>query len=322
MPKNNGIRGEARMVPEAVFTSYYGRPIVKAAPWSNDIPTYLFLGGLAGGSSLLAVGADFTHNDKLRRAARLTAVGAIGCSYLALVHDLGRPSRFFNMLRVAKPTSPMSMGTWILSAYGPVTALAAASEFKEMLPKGRLSALLDFGNRPAGIAAAIIAPAVSSYTAVLLSDTATPAWNRGFKEMPFVFVGSSASAAGGMAMIASPVSRAAPARRLALGGALTELIAMARMKSSMGLVAETLESGISGRLIRLSQFLTIVGALTSLLFGRKSRPVSVISGMALVLGSACTRFGVFGAGQLSARDPKYTVVPQKRSLQEKVAPTD
>ena len=88
------------------------------------------------------------------------------------------------------------------------------------------------------------------------------------------------------------------------------------------LVAETLESGISGRLIRLSQFLTIVGALTSLLFGRKSRPVSVISGMALVLGSACTRFGVFGAGQLSARDPKYTVVPQKRSLQEKVAPTD
>ncbi len=44
----------------------------------------------------------------------------ISLSFVALVHDLGKPSRFVNMLRVAKPTSPMSVGTWILSVYGPV----------------------------------------------------------------------------------------------------------------------------------------------------------------------------------------------------------
>ncbi|TAN31055.1 MAG: polysulfide reductase [Actinomycetota bacterium] len=304
------------MVPDASFTSYYGRPVVKAAPWSNDIPAYLFLGGLAGGSSLLAAGADVMHNDELRRAARLTALGAIGGSYLALVHDLGRPSRFFNMLRVAKPTSPMSMGTWIITAYGPAAVLAAASEFTGMIPPGRLSRLVSFANRPAGIAAAMIAPVLSSYTAVLLSDTSTPAWNHGFKEMPFVFVGSSATAAGGMAMIASSVHNAAPARRLAIGGALTELLAIEKMKASMGVVSETLDLGTAGKLIRLSQFLTIFGALGSIVFGRKSRAVSLVSGLALVLGSACTKFGVFEAGQSSARDPKYTVAPQKKSLQD------
>ena len=36
-------------MPEAEFTSYYGRPILKAPVWKQpDVPLYLFLGGLAG----------------------------------------------------------------------------------------------------------------------------------------------------------------------------------------------------------------------------------------------------------------------------------
>jgi hypothetical protein len=31
-------------------------------------------------------------------------------------------------------------------------------------------------------------------------------------------------------------------------------------------------------------------------------------------GSACLRFGVFEAGQESAKDPKYVVVPQRERL--------
>ena len=57
------------MVPPAEFTSYYGRPVVKASPWEADIPFYLFLGGVAGGSSLLAAGADLTGRPALRRPA-------------------------------------------------------------------------------------------------------------------------------------------------------------------------------------------------------------------------------------------------------------
>ena len=39
-------------------------------------------------------------------------------------------------------------------------------------------------------------------------------------------------------------------------------------------------------------------------------------------GSACTRFGVFEAGQESASDPKYTVVPQRERLARRQAEQD
>ena len=83
-----------------------------------DIPGYLFLGGLAGASSALAAGAQLTGSLELARAAKTGAAGAISLSMAALVHDLGRPARFINMLRVFKPTSPMSIGTWLLTGYG------------------------------------------------------------------------------------------------------------------------------------------------------------------------------------------------------------
>ncbi len=301
------------VVPDATFTSYYGRPVVKQSPWQNDIPAYLFLGGLAAGSSLLAAGADVSDRPALRRTGRLGALAAITLSFGALVHDLGRPSRFVNMLRVAKPTSPMSVGTWLLTAYGPAAGLAGAAELSGLLPRplGRLARAL---GRPAGVGAALVAPTVAAYTAVLLSDTATPAWHEAHRELPFVFVASAAAAAGGLGMLGAPVAQAGPARRLAVLGAVTELGAAHRMEASMGLAAETLHQGRAGRLTDASHVLTAGGAALAGLLGRRSRLASAVSGAALLAGSACTRFAVFEAGQASARDPKYTVVPQRERL--------
>jgi len=304
------------MVPDVTFTSYYGRQVVKPSPWKADIPAYLFFGGLAAGSSLLGAGGDLTGRAALRRTGRLGALVAISVSLGALVHDLGRPERFLNMLRTAKLTSPMSVGTWILSGYGPFAGAAAGAELLGMLPAartGRLSTLVSLG-RPLGVAAALIAPPVAAYTAVLLSDTATPSWHDAYKELPFVFVGSAAAASAGLGMMASPVDQAGPARRMALGGALLELAAEHRMEASMGITAEPLHQGKAGVLMRLSKALTIAGAAGCLLSGR-SRAVAVLSGTALMAGSVCTRFGVFEAGQQSARDPKYTVVPQRERLE-------
>ncbi|HEX4727029.1 MAG TPA: NrfD/PsrC family molybdoenzyme membrane anchor subunit [Jatrophihabitans sp.] len=304
------------MVPDATFTSYYGRPVVKPSPWENDIPAYLFLGGLAGGSSLLAAGADLTGRPALRRAGRLGAAGAISLSFAALVHDLGRPSRFVNMLRVAKPTSPMSVGTWILSAYGPAAGLAGAAELAPAIAN-RLPVLarsLSLVSRPVGLAAAAAAPAVASYTAALLADTATPAWSGARRELPFVFAGSAAAAAGGWGMLCAPPDQAGPARRLALAGAVTELAAERVMDASLGMVAEPLKQGKAGALMRASTALTAAGALGALV-GRRSRVVSGLAGTALLIGSACTRFGIFEAGQASARDPRYTVVPQRARIE-------
>ena len=45
---------------------------------------------------------------------------------MMLVLDLGDPLRFHHMLRVFKPSSPMSLGTWSLAAYSlPLTLIVA-----------------------------------------------------------------------------------------------------------------------------------------------------------------------------------------------------
>ena len=308
------------MVPDVEFTSYYGRPVVKASPWEADIPAYLFLGGLAAGSSLLGAGADLTGRPGLRRVGRIGAMGAISISFGALVHDLGRPERFVNMLRVAKPTSPMSVGTWLITAFGPLAGLAGAAELlapATRSPHGVLrgpARLLGALAGPVGIAAAVVAPPVASYTAVLLADTATPSWNAARHELPFVFVGSAAAASGGLGMIFAPPGEAGPARRLAMAGAAVELAVEHRMEASMGLAAEPLHAGTAGRLMRASKALTAFGGAAAV-FGGRSRVAAVAAGTSLLAGSACTRFGIFHAGQASARDPKYTVVPQRERLE-------
>jgi hypothetical protein len=308
------------MVPDATFTSYYGRPVVKESPWTSDIPAYLFLGGLAAGSSLLAAGADLTGRDELRRAARIGALVSVTAGAVALIHDLGKPSRFVNMLRVAKPTSPMSVGTWTLTAFGPMAGIAASAELAAMLPRPlrTLARPVTFAARPAGLVAALLAPGLASYTGVLLSDTATPAWHAAYRELPFVFACSAAMAAGGLGMVGTSVAQAGPARRLAVGGLLLDLAAERRMERSMGISAETLSTGRARVLMRTSRALAAGGLIGTIALGRHSRRASMLSGCALVAASACTRFAIFEAGQQSARDPRYTMTPQRERMDDRL----
>ena len=297
--------GEQATVPPAHFESYYGRPVIKRPVWKWDIPAYFATGGAMAGSSLLAAGADLCGNGPLRRAGRLVAAAGLGASTYFLIHDLGRPERFYNMLRIFKPTSPMNLGTWLLAAYGPAAGLAAASEVSGLAPGV---------GRAAGVAAAAIAPAVASYTAVLTSDTAVPAWHDASRHLPFVFVGSAAAAAGGVATLLVDPAHAGPARRFAVMGASLELAAGERMERTMGLAGEPYGQGMAGRLSRAARTLTAGGALGTALLGRRSRVAAVASGVMLVAGSVTTRFAVFHAGIQSAADPKYTVVPQRQRV--------
>ena len=309
---------EMPMVPEPEFTSYYGRPVVKPAPWGHEIAAYLFLGGVAAGSGLLAAGAQLTGRPKLRRNARLSALAAVGLGGAALVKDLGRPERFLNMLRTLKLTSPMSVGSWILSAFSAGAGVAAVAEVDRMtgerLPLGPLRRVLRAVEGPAGLAAAAFAPPLAAYTAVLLADTATPTWNAAREELPFVFVSSASLAAAGLAMVTTPVAEAGPARTLALLGVTGDLIATEVMHRRMDPVAaEPLHHGTPGKMLRYSEALAIAGGLGTLLGGRR-RAVAALSGLALMTASALTRFGVLEAGIDSAKDPRYTIEPQKRRL--------
>jgi hypothetical protein len=311
---DDGAR-ETPMVPRASFSSYYGRPVLKPPVWKDDIAYYFFLGGLAAGCSLLGAGADQTGRPALRRGTRLTALGALGAGSYYLIHDLGRPERFHHMLRVAKPTSPMSMGTWALALYGPFMGIAAVSEvMPAWLRRTVPGRLVDAAARPAGLAAAAIAPAVASYTAVLLSQTAVPAWHESHPELPFIFTASAAASAGGLGMIVAPVGEASPARRFAMFGAIVELAASRRLENRLGLVGETFRTGDAGRFLERASTLTAAGVLGSMLLGRRSRTAAVVCGAALLAGGFFERLGLLHAGIQSTKDPKYVVTPQRERM--------
>ncbi|MEJ3659218.1 NrfD/PsrC family molybdoenzyme membrane anchor subunit [Actinomycetes bacterium KLBMP 9759] len=295
---------ERLMVPEAEFRSYYGRQIVKSPTWKvPDVPAYLYLGGMAGVSACLAALADATGRPALRKVGRLAAAGGASVSVVALVHDLGRPARFLNMLRVVKPTSPLSVGSWILAPFGTAAAAAAASELTGVAPRlGRI----------AGMGAGVLGPALTTYTAVLLTNTAVPAWHEVHRELPYVFAGSAMASGGGIGLLAGSST---PVRRVALAGAALELGGMAVLERRAGFVGSAYRDGRAGRVLRAARAATVVGALGVAAGGRlRTTWLSAAGGLLLNAGSAALRYGIFAAGMASSRDPSHVVVPQRERL--------
>jgi hypothetical protein len=161
-------------------------------------------------------------------------------------------------------------------------------------------------------AAAVVGPAVASYTGALVADTAVPAWHDGHREMPLLFAASGGSAAAGLGLVVAPHREASPARRLALVATAAELGLEKVMEDRMHpAVAEAYHTGKAGSLLRTARGLAVGGALVATTWGRRSRAASAVGGAALVAASAMTRFGIFHAGMQSARDPRATVVPQR-----------
>jgi hypothetical protein len=303
-------RSEQLMVPEPQFESYYGRQILKTPTWKTpDVPLYLFLGGLGGASAVLAEGAALSGRPGLERVARLAAAGGAAGGTVALVHDLGRPERFLNMLRVFKPTSPLSVGSFILAPFASLSGAAAASQISGRLPRlGRL----------AGVGAAAFGPPLATYTAALLANTAVPAWHEAHRELPFVFGGSGMAAAGGLGMLLAPYVESGPALRMAVAGAVMETGANELITRRLGMLAEPYHEGKPGRLMTTAKRLTMAGVAFSVI-GVGSQVARRLAGACLLAGSVVTRFGIFEAGLDSARDPKYVVVPQRERLRQRGA---
>jgi DMSO reductase anchor subunit len=295
---------EQVLVPEAEVRTYYDRPVLKKPVWKWYIPAYFFTGGLAGASSTLGWAARLRGNDRLARRAGLVSLAGIAVSPVLLIVDLGRPGRFANMLRVAKPTSPMSVGTWLLTLFGPMSGGAAVSDLTGLLPG--LGRLCEAG-------AGVLGPAVAVYTAVLTSDTAIPAWHEAWRELPFVFAGGAAASAGAAAVLATPDHDAGPARRLAVLGAAIEVGAGQAMERRLGDLAEPYRAGTTGRTNKVAKATLAAGAGLVARGGRRRRAAAF--GSVLVLaGTALTRWSIFRAGFASAEDPKYTVAPQRQRL--------
>ena len=297
---------ERSMVPSAKPQSYYGQPVLKHPVWKPEIPFYFYTGGLGGASAGLALMAEARGNGQLARRAWLTALAGVSASPALLISDLGRPSRFFNMLRMFKVTSPMSVGSWILASSGSATAIAVGSELTGLYPAV---------GRAAKVASALLGLPLATYTAGLVANTSVPAWHDARFTLPIVFAGSSAAIAGAAATALTPARHAAPARRLAVGGAVVSVGAAVAMERILGELGEPYRTGAAGKLVRAAGALSVAGAALIGARGARSRTAAIAGSALLTAGVISERWAVFRAGFQSAGDPRYTVGPQRARIE-------
>ena len=287
--------------------SYYGRPIVKEPVWQPEIPLYFFFGGLAGASGVLHGLARLTGNQPLAKTSLYVGATADALSPALLISDLGRPERFLNMFRVFKVTSPMSVGSWILLVSAGASTTAAALELLGKLRPLKWAAEL------AWFAAG---PPLATYTGTLIADTAIPVWHEARVELPWLFGASASATAGAAATLFLEPEDAGPARRTAIAGIAAELGLMHAMQKRLGFVGEVYKQGDAGRLGRASKLATAAGAGLLAWKGKRSRSAALAGGALVLAGELAMRWSVFRAGFQSARDPRYTVIPQRERLRQ------
>jgi len=300
-----GVDVSGGPIPRSV--GYYGEAVVKPPVWTWEIPLYFFVGGAAGMAPLIACAGLFLGQlDLMRAALWIAAAGAI-ISPALLVMDLGRPMLFFNMLRVFKYRSPMSVGAWILSLFGAfavpawlVLELYANDAFAPSIAPLVLFVvgLLSFG-------AAVFGLGVATYTGVLLGATAIPAWflHRVFLPMHFGTAGLGCAAA--ILELLGFQIRALYA--LGMVAAIIETLLWIWLEfDKNGPADRALHRGSIGWLIRGGAVLC--GPLPIVL--RLTNFVS-LAAIAFLLGALLSRFGWIAAGRVSGRDPEAVFASQK-----------
>jgi formate-dependent nitrite reductase membrane component NrfD len=283
--------------------SYYERPVIKEPVWTWEIPAYFFTGGLSGASSVMSLAAKLFGNERLSKTALYIGAVADLLSPPLLISDLGRPERFHHMLRVFKITSPMNVGAWVLLVNGGASNTAAVLELLGRLKPIKLAA---------EVVAALAGPPLATYTGVLLADTAVPVWHEARQELPWIFGASASASAGAAACMFLHPSDAGPARRLAIGAVAIEGSLFQTMELRLGTVGEVYHHGPAAKLSWAAKSLAGAGAALLAARGRRSRRAGIIGGALVCAGEVCLRFAVVQAGRQSARDPKYTVEPQRQ----------
>jgi formate-dependent nitrite reductase membrane component NrfD len=300
-------------------SSYYGVPLIKKAHWSWQIYLYFFLGGIAGGSYLVSTLAHFLGIDsKLVRSGRYLSFACLLASPILLIMDLGRPARFHHMLRILKFRSPMSLGTWALSAFGMFCGLTTAHQVAEdgLLNWFPLAGRL-FRSLPIKVIDAFgsfFGLFVASYTGVLLSSTAVPIWARAKHILGPLFLTSGVSTGlSALSLILSlgrsnhdTLKRLDRAEMIAM---TTELGLIGSLVPTLGPLGKPLFRGQLGLLFNagtiggglLMPLLLKLGFIVS---GRRpSRGINIAASLLALTGGFILRYAWVKAGRTSADDP-------------------
>lgn len=299
-----GVRPNGSPMPDSPSpdspTGYYGLPLLKPPVWTWEVPTYFFVGGVAGSAAVIAVVARLAGAPHgLVRDARWLAAGGAVLSAPLLVADLGRPSRFLYMLRVFKPRSPMSVGVWTLVAFSSASSAALLADMVQGRRRRRGPMVLV--SQGADVLSAVTGLALATYTGVLLGVTAIPVWSRSVRLLPIHFGISGLGAAASALEICGHRHRAL--RLIGIGAATAESAIGAHVERDSDPALDPLKHGWSGTITRLGGVLAGPVPLALRVFGGRSpaaRRAAVISTLA---GSLLTRIAWVAAGRESARTP-------------------
>jgi hypothetical protein len=284
-------------------------PMMNAPVWTWEVPVYFWTGGMAAGASFVAMACDLAGDEHSARVARRVVVGALVASPPLLILDLGRPSRFYNMLRVVKPRSPMSMGSWCLTVFG---ALGTGAVGADLLGRRRTA-------RALGAANAVVGGYLGSYTAVLLASTAVPLWARSRLLLGPIFVATAVltgAAATRLVLVAGGLPAGHPTRdalgRVESGAMAAELLLSELNYHRLGPLASALDEGAGAPWFRAAKWLAR-GGLALRLLGRRFGPWPHHAASGLFMAAAlCFRFAWVRAGRSSAEDDEAVAHTARR----------
>ena len=287
---------------------YYGQAVVKPPVWTWEVPLYFFFGGMAGMSAVIASGAIIFHHVDLALAAMWVAciAGAI-LSPVLLIMDLGRPHLFLNMLRVFKHRSAMSMGAWILSAFGAcaVPGLIALELHAHQIFPGTLDQLVRVAAAIFICAAAIFGTLLATYTGVLIGATAIPAWFLHRTLLPIHF--GTAGLGSAAALLELLGHRIAALNFLGFYAAAVETALLIWLSlDKHGAADRAIHEHSSGWLIRIGEILNGPLAIVLRLFG-----LVPLAALSFLIGALVSRVGWIAVGKVSGSDPESVFAAER-----------
>ena len=292
--------------------AYQGVPVLKQPVWKNEIAAYFFLGGISAGSALLGSIAELVGGPAHRKLAHtahyVSFVVFLPCPFL-LIDDLGVPSKFYHMLRVFKPSSPMNLGSWAFAVHG---AGATGTVLKMLAADGKLPLIgAPIALLPERLLAALGIPSsllLAGYTGVLLGSTSIPVWYTS-RLLGALFTSSSVST-GAAAVVAAATVKDIGDHALQSAG-LIGLVADITTLSGYVAYAYTTSSASSPlwtgerRILNVTSLATLAlsilgGAIA--ISGRTTRAGRLLSAISSLASGALMRWAIVRAGRVSAGD--------------------